>query len=73
MKKYILICCCERDIEEPVLFDTHKEAYEAMLDDYKQMMGYDDDELSEVLNGPYSNAITQFSAYCTNSNLDDVD
>ena len=73
MKKYVLICCCERDIEEPVFFDTHKEAYEAMLDDYKQTMQYDNEDLNEVLNDPSSDEITQFSAYCTNPNHDDVD
>lgn len=73
MKKYILICCCERDIEEPQFFDSYEEAYDAMINDYQQMTECDDEEINEVLNCPYDDSIELHSAYCTNKNHDDVD
>ena len=73
MKKYMLICCCERDIEEPQFFDSYEEAYEAMINDYQAMTECDEEELNEVLNCPYDDSIESYSAYCTNKNHDDVD
>ena len=73
MKKYILICCCERDIEEPQFFDSYEEAYDAMINEYQEMTECDDAELDGIINDKYDTAIESHSASCSNRNHDDVD
>lgn len=47
MKNYMLICCCERDIEAPKFFDTHEEAHEAMAKDLADVLGMTKEEVME--------------------------
>ena len=76
MKKYMLICCCERDIEEPRFFDSHDAAHDAMVDDFFDTYGYDSEEIDndakEEILGDDSD-ISEKEAYCTNLNHDNVD
>lgn len=39
MKKHILSCTCEREIDEPMLFDTQQEAHAEMTRQYKEALG----------------------------------
>lgn len=39
MKKHILSCTCEREIDEPMFFDTQQEAHAEMTRQYKEALG----------------------------------
>ena len=67
MKKFILICCCERDIEEPKIFNSYEEAYANMKNDFLQTVGLEEDALDD------DNFLCDMEAYCTNLNNDNVD
>ena len=71
MKKFVLICCCEREIETPKFFDTLGEATQAMLDDLAITKGYSKEEIEELINegnyDDYETGLTPsgFSAWTT--------
>jgi hypothetical protein len=48
MKNWMLVCCCERDIETPKFFDTKEEAVKAMCADVADVLGMPVDEVMEV-------------------------
>lgn len=48
MKNWMLVCCCERDIETPRFFDTEEEAIKAMCADVADVLGMTTDEVMEV-------------------------
>jgi len=50
MKKYMLVCVYEREIEHPVFFDTHEEAHEAMCRDFASVMGLTYEEVKDAYN-----------------------
>lgn len=49
MKNWMLVCCYERDIEEPQFFETYEEAYEQMRMEFLAMLGWKEEELEEML------------------------
>jgi hypothetical protein len=49
MKKWMLVCCCERDIETPEFFDTKGEAQEAMCKDFACMLGLTSEEVKKIM------------------------
>jgi hypothetical protein len=44
MKKYILICCYDREIEMPKFFDTLEQAQRFMREEFEDLMFSADDE-----------------------------
>ena len=48
MNRYMLICVCEREIEEPKFFDTYEEAHNAMCKDFADVMGLTYEEVMET-------------------------
>ena len=52
MKNWMLVCCCERDIEHPRFFETKEEAVYAMCADVGDVLGMTPEEVMETrLNG----------------------
>lgn len=49
MKKFMLVCCYEHDIYNPIMFDTYEEAYKAMRSDLCDMMDWKYDEVENML------------------------
>ena len=49
MKNWMLVCCYERDIEEPMFYETYEEAYKQMRMELMEMMGWEEGELEEML------------------------
>lgn len=49
MKKWMLVCCCERDIETPEFFDTKEEAQEAMCKDFAEILGLTVEEAKKIM------------------------
>ena len=48
MQKWMLVSCCDREIDIPLFFDTYKEAYDAMCKDFAQIVGVDASELIDI-------------------------
>lgn len=49
MKNWMLVCCYERDIEEPRFFETYEEAYKQMRMEFLAMLDWKEEELEEML------------------------
>lgn len=62
MKKFVLMSVEECEIKEPLFFNTHEAAHAEMVRQYKESIVNAEDE------GGYNDD----SAYCVNSNLDNV-
>lgn len=49
MKNWMLVCCCERCIEEPTSYRTYEEAYNEMRYQFALMMDWKLNEVDEML------------------------
>lgn len=47
MKKYMLVCCVDREIIKMGTFDTEQEAFDKMREDFINIVNPDTDELME--------------------------
>ena len=66
MKKFILILCCERTIENPKFFETLEQAQENMRSQFEYiMLGLDDDFNAANYENcePYKHNISGMSAF----------
>ena len=59
MKNWMMVCCCERDIETPKFFNTKEEAVKAMCADVADVLGMTVDEVMEVR--AKSNSINEYA------------
>lgn len=55
MKNWMLVCCVERDIEEPRFYETYEEAYEQMRSEFAEFMGWNLDEVDDLMADSGSN------------------
>lgn len=77
MKKWMLICCCERDIMYPEFFNTWDEAHRFMCEEVADALGMSVEEVTEsYLNGEElgNNAcVIEECAWCETKNHDNCD
>lgn len=69
-KKYMLVCCCARDFDVPLFFNTIEEAQEEMRSQLEEAVGMNVESMEE---NEYEWGLSETCAYCETMNHDDCD